>query len=46
MDQWISLYAQKAYENTGSYREAGKRIGVDQRTLKKWTLLFTKQVFK
>jgi transcriptional regulator with PAS, ATPase and Fis domain len=46
MDQWISLYAQKAYENTGSYREAGTRIGVDQRTLKKWTLLFTKQVFK
>ena len=42
MDQWISLYAQKAYENAGSYREAGKRIGVDQRTLKKWALSFTK----
>ena len=42
MDQWISLYAQKVYKDVGSYREAGKRIGVDQRTLKKWALLFNK----
>ena len=26
------------YENFGSYREAGKQLGVDQRTLKKWAL--------
>ncbi|MDG1138796.1 MAG: sigma 54-interacting transcriptional regulator [Opitutales bacterium] len=38
MDQWISIYANQAYENFGSYREAAKRIGVDQRTLKKWVL--------
>ena len=38
MAQWIGLYANRAYENFGSYREAGKRIGVDQRTLKKWVM--------
>ena len=38
MNQWISLYANQAYENFGSYREAGKQLGVDQRTLKKWAL--------
>ena len=38
MNQWISLYANRAYENFGSYREAGKQLAVDQRTLKKWAL--------
>jgi transcriptional regulator with PAS, ATPase and Fis domain len=36
MNQWVSLYAQQAYQRFGSYLEAGNRLGVDQRTLKKW----------
>ena len=33
--QWSSTYARKAYQNAGSYREAARRLEVDQRTLKK-----------
>ena len=33
--QWSATYARKAYENAGSYREAARRLEVDQRTLKK-----------
>jgi DNA-binding NtrC family response regulator len=36
MNQWVSLYAEQAYQRFGSYLEAGNRLGVDQRTLKKW----------
>ena len=36
LDKWNQLYAAKAYENFGSYREAARRLQVDQRTLKKW----------
>jgi transposase-like protein len=35
---WSQIYARKAYENAGSYREAARLLGVDQRTLKKWVL--------
>lgn len=34
--QWTQVYAQKAYENSGSYREAARLLDIDQRTLKKW----------
>ncbi|WP_269525889.1 sigma-54-dependent transcriptional regulator [Coraliomargarita parva] len=37
LQEWNQLYAKKAYENTGSYREAARRLNVDQRTLKKLT---------
>jgi DNA-binding NtrC family response regulator len=33
--EWSRTYARKAFENTGSYREAARRLEVDQRTLKK-----------
>jgi len=33
--QWSSTYARKAFENAGSYREAARRLEIDQRTLKK-----------
>ncbi len=33
--QWSSTYARKAFENAGSYREAARRLKIDQRTLKK-----------
>lgn len=36
LPQWNQLYAKKAYENIGSYRQAAQRLGIDQRTLKKW----------
>ena len=36
MDKWICMYAKKAYGKYGSFRNASKQIGVDQRTLKKW----------
>jgi transcriptional regulator with AAA-type ATPase domain len=39
LNKWSRLYTQKAYENAGSYREAARRLEVDQRTLKKWVLL-------
>lgn len=35
LHQWSSLYAKQAYRNAGSYREAARRLDVDQRTLKK-----------
>ncbi len=38
LNEWSQLYAKKAYENTGSYREAARRLEIDQRTLKKWVL--------
>jgi hypothetical protein len=34
--EWNQIYARKAYKNSGSYREAARRLEVDQRTLKKW----------
>jgi len=36
LNDWSRLYAKKAYEKAGSYREAARRLEVDQRTLKKW----------
>ena len=33
--QWSATYARKAFENAGSYREAARRLKIDQRTLKK-----------
>jgi transcriptional regulator with AAA-type ATPase domain len=36
--EWNQLYAKQAYQNTGSYREAARRLDVDQRTLKKWVV--------
>ena len=33
--EWSKTYARKAFENAGSYREAARRLKVDQRTLKK-----------
>ena len=38
LNGWSQIYAKKAYENAGSYREAARLLGVDQRTLKKWVL--------
>ena len=38
LNGWSQIYARKAYENAGSYREAARLLGVDQRTLKKWVL--------
>ena len=38
MAQWNCLYAQKAFENAGSYREAARKLKIDQRTLKKWVV--------
>ena len=35
LGQWSSIYARKAFENAGSYREAARRLKIDQRTLKK-----------
>lgn len=36
--QWNCLYARKAFENTGSYSKAARKLGIDQRTLKKWVV--------
>ena len=38
LNDWSRIYAKKAYENAGSYREAARLLRVDQRTLKKWVL--------
>jgi transcriptional regulator with PAS, ATPase and Fis domain len=38
LNGWSRIYAKKAYENAGSYREAARLLGVDQRTIKKWVL--------
>ena len=35
LSEWNQLYARKAYENAGSYREAARRLDADQRTVKK-----------
>jgi len=35
LSEWNQIYARKAYENTGSYREAARRLDADQRTIKK-----------
>lgn len=35
LSQWNKIYARKAYQNTGSYREAARRLDADQRTIKK-----------
>jgi DNA-binding NtrC family response regulator len=35
LSEWSKTYARKAFENAGSYREAARRLKVDQRTLKK-----------
>jgi DNA-binding NtrC family response regulator len=35
LSEWSKTYARKAFENAGSYREAARRLEVDQRTLKK-----------
>ena len=36
LNGWNQIYAKKAYENAGNYREAARLLGIDQRTLKKW----------
>lgn len=36
--EWTAIYARKAFENAGSYREAARRLKIDQRTLKKLVL--------
>ena len=36
--EWSQVYARKAFENAGSYREAARRLGADQRTVKKLVL--------
>ena len=36
--EWSATYARKAFENAGSYREAARRLKIDQRTLKKLVL--------
>jgi len=38
LNGWSRIYAKKAYENAGSYREAARLLDIDQRTLKKWVL--------
>jgi DNA-binding NtrC family response regulator len=38
LSQWNQMYAKKAYENAGSYREAARCLDVDQRTLRRWVL--------
>ena len=38
LTEWSEIYARKAYENAGSYREAARRLEVDQRTVKKLVL--------
>ena len=38
LNGWSQIYAKNAYENAGSYREAARLLGVDQRTIKKWVL--------
>ena len=38
LNGWSQIYAKKAYENAGSYREAARLLGADQRTLKKLVL--------
>ena len=38
LNGWSQIYAKKAYENAGSYREAARLLDIDQRTLKKWVL--------
>ena len=38
LSEWNQLYARKAYENAGSYREAARRLDADQRTVKKLVL--------
>jgi DNA-binding NtrC family response regulator len=34
--EWNRIYVQQAFANAGSYREAARRLDVDQRTIKKW----------
>ena len=36
LEAWTRLYAQQAFKNAGSYREAARRLKIDQRTIKKW----------
>lgn len=36
--EWNRLYTQRAFQNAGSYREAARRLDVDQRTIKKWVM--------
>ncbi|MDA8990362.1 sigma-54 factor interaction domain-containing protein [Opitutales bacterium] len=38
LSEWNQIYARKAYENAGSYREAARRLDADQRTVKKLVL--------
>ena len=38
LTEWSQIYAKKAYENAGSYREAARRLNADQRTVKKLVL--------
>ena len=35
LSEWNQIYARKAYESAGSYREAARRLNADQRTIKK-----------
>lgn len=37
LSEWDQLYAKQAVANTGSYRAAAQRLGIDQRTVKKLT---------
>ena len=39
LEEWNRMYARKAFLNEGSYRAAARRLGVDQRTLKKWAMV-------
>ena len=38
LSEWNRIYARKAYDNAGSYREAARRLNADQRTVKKLVL--------
>ena len=35
LSEWNQIYARKAYDSAGSYREAARRLNADQRTIKK-----------